>query len=171
MANYWQDDDSFEKLERGGSRQKTPQIKPKQTSVSDVQKKLLELSTDSTAAEASKTFEKTVGSKSNFTPINVDQLGKKYKEQDNPELQKVRERLHYFRLQQPETQRAIDERAAEKQERKRKELEEEEEKKQQRQQQITAPMETPKGKERKSIFSFKKKKRTQVEVKPGSGKQ
>lgn len=169
MSNQWFDD-SFEKLERGQTRQQKTPVQ-KQTSVSDVQKKLKELSGIRPNGESHvPNSEKTTTA--NFTPINIEKLGDKYKKQDNPELKRVRERLHYLQLQQAGTWRAIEERKREEETRRKKELEEEEEKLQkQKEQTMPQSIEAPKGKERKSIFSLRKKKRAQAEIKPGSGKQ
>lgn len=167
MSNNWHDD-SFEILERGQYRQKAPQTKPKPTSVFDIQKKLRELSGDVAKSTTATRLEK-VGGGANFTPIDVAALGEKYKKQDDPELKKIREKLHYLKRQQEDTLKAIETRKRREEERKRKQEEEIEKKKQEKP--VLPPVEAPKGKERKSIFFFRKKKRAQSEIRPEANKQ
>lgn len=159
MNNWW--DDTFEKLERGQSNQpKLSQHKPAQ------QQKIENIQSDG----LEHIRERLAGGQKNYTDIDTAQLENTYKEQDNPEMKKVREKLHYLRLQQGETIKAIEERKREEEERKR-QIEEEEQKKL-AQSGGLATIEAPQGKERKSILGGKRKKaKVNLENKPGGGKQ
>lgn len=166
MTNNWWED-QFEKLERGQSRSQKTTSNQQQQSLPSVQKKLAELTN---FGIASGTHGERGAKPQNFTPIDLNKIGETYRTQDNPELNKVREKLHFFQIQQGETRKAIDERKRLEWERKQKMEAEEEEKKKQKQSQFQ-PLDAPKGKERKSIFLRKKKKATVHEIKPGGGKQ
>ena len=85
-------------------------------------------------------------------------------------MEKIRQRLYYLRLQQTQTIAAIEERRREEEERQKRQDEELQAQQDQKQQFLT-DVQAPKGKERRSIFSGKKKQTARAEFKPGSGKQ
>ena len=111
----------------------------------------------------------------NHTPLNVQKLQEIYQEQDREKMDKVRSKLwHFFNLQKEEERKAIAQRKREEEERKQKEEMEKEEKKreEERAKQQQPFVETPKGKERRSIFAPRKTaKRSQAETRVGAGKQ
>lgn len=110
----------------------------------------------------------------NYTPLRLEKLQEKYREQDEAKMNDVRQKLwHYFNLEKQEENKAIEERKRKEIERKHKEEQEKEEeikRKQAQQQQNVVPM--PKGKERRSIFAPRKTaRRSMAETRVGTGKQ
>lgn len=105
------------------------------------------------------------------TPLDLDKLQKKYQDQDKLKTQLLRNRL--FQMVKREDEKSLERKKADQQEKKRKEeYEKQEKKKQQVQQQQVQSAETPRGKQRRSIFSPKKvAQRAQAEVRPAIGKQ
>lgn len=166
MSNNWRDD-SFERLEYGGGSQKKPPQKPQQqTHVGGILQKLAEqggFATQQTDSEAQKIAEA-------LGDTEVSKLKQDAQIKDNPQLEEIRKKLHYLKLQQSGTQKAIEERREEEAERKREDEEDNLAKDAEKKQSLT-PLEMPKGKERKSIFGGKKKvEQSQAEFKPGSSK-
>lgn len=108
----------------------------------------------------------------NHTPLNLEELQKKYQDQDKQKMEGLRSRL--FQLVKSGEEKAVGEIKKEEEERKRKLSQEEQEKRRRaeeiKRQQEVAP--APQGKIRKSIFSHKNvAQRQKVEVKPSTGKQ
>lgn len=106
------------------------------------------------------------------TPLNLDQLQKKYQNPENIKMEALRNRL--FRMVKQEEEKSLEREKAKKQQQLQKEEAEKEEKKRQKikKQQLTQSQEEPKGKIRQSIFSPRKiAQRSQAEVRPASGKQ
>ncbi len=166
-------DKTFERLERGGgfAKKSTHQVKK---AVLNSAGQAVREATSTQVKSTDKSMEKLEKGQykgQNFTSLNWDKLHQGYQKQDDPEVAKVRERLHYLRLVHSEEKKAVDYFKQKEAERKRL-MEEEEKAKKIKVEKILPPMEAPKGKERKSIFSRKtKKKQTYAEVKPGGGKQ
>src|SRR3989338_3292400 len=170
MKQWGDDDASFERMERGQSMsQKKPQKPP--PNITSVQKKLQELSQVNSDHINANQIENALKKPENFTSLDVEKLQKQYNTQDDPKLEKIRLRLHYLMLQQSQTQQAIEERRQMEAERKKRQEEEELQKEKEEKEQYLTAVDTPRGKERRSIFSVKKKQTTRAEFKPGSGKQ
>lgn len=139
-------------------------------------KKALEQITgqSSTSTEPNKGIEKLTNERKqiNHTPLNFEELGEKYQEQDNKEMAKVRRLWHFFNLEKETERKAIEQRKREEDERKRKKEIEEQERRKREQAQHQEAVPIPKGKERRSIFAPKRAvKRAQAETRVGSGKQ
>lgn len=106
------------------------------------------------------------------TPLDIANLQQGYKNQDQNDMNAVREKLIFFRDFKDREKKAIDERKRDEKQRLQKIQVEEEEKKKQQDAKNLQPMEAPKGKERRSILSRKKVvKRNQMETRADSGKQ
>lgn len=119
-------------------------------------------------------IEKGQTTNQNYTPLDDDRLNELDELHKRQELTEVRQKIeHYFRRQKGEEARVIEERRKEEEERVQVEEQEENLKKRKKEEEKQAqPAEIPKGKERKSIFAFKRKiKGTQAETRVGSGKQ
>lgn len=107
--------------------------------------------------------------KAKSTPLNFDKLNQKYAYQDKQKLDMMRNRLH--NLVKNDELRAIDYFKKREEERKRKEQMQEQEKKKKLHAQMQQPNAVPKGKQRKSILSPKKKAQMEhQETKPSTGK-
>ena len=133
-------------------------------SINDEEKKQ-----DQAAIEKAK--EKMEKKKENHTPIDLKDFENKYGEQDEKKAEELRHRL--FKLVKEGEEEAYEEKKKKEEERKRKEEEEEQQKKRKKEEeknkQNDAPL--PRGKQRRSIFSHKKKAQEQrTEYKP-SGSQ
>lgn len=171
MSNkWWSDDESIERMERGqGSGQKKPTSSQQQVASQIAKAQQEAVKSRLEAQMGQKISEKEMPK--NFTPLDTEKLKEQYEKQDNPELAAVREALHYLKLQQSETEKAIEARKREEAEREQKIELEEEQNKIQKETGLTS-IEAPHGKERKSIFGGKKKKaKVNLENKPGDGKQ
>lgn len=171
MTNkWWNDDESMERMERGqGASQKKPIQSQQQVANQIAQAQQEAVKSRLEAQMGQKVSEKDMPK--NFTPLNTEQLKQQYDKQDNPELAAVREALHYLKLQQSETDKAIEARKREEMERRQK-IEMEEEQKKALKETGLKSIEAPQGKEKKSIFGGKKKKaKVNLENKPGDGKQ
>lgn len=172
------DDFLDELFELGQSTvQKTTQA-VKSVTLGSVQKAVQEFtgSGSQTASPADKGKEKIEQAvkKQNHTPLDFDRLNQHYSEQDQKKMADVKSKLwHYFNLEKGEEKKAIDWMKRQEEERKRKMAEEEQEKRRREEEaKRQAPLEEPKGKVRRSIFSPKKaKQRTQAETRAGAGKQ
>lgn len=106
------------------------------------------------------------------TPLDMKRLEDQYKNQDQEDINEVRKKLEFFQKFRAEEKRAIQERKRQEEERLQRIKMELEEKDKQQKASDLKPVETPKGKERKSILSPKKAvKRSMVETRVGSGKQ
>ncbi len=117
-----------------------------------------------------KAKEKMEKKKKNHTPIDLQNFEKNYKEQDEKKAEELRQRL--FKLVREGEDEAYEEKKGKEGERKKKEEEEEQQKKrrkdEEKRQQEDGSL--PKGKQRRSIFSPKKKSQEQhTEYKPTSG--
>lgn len=109
--------------------------------------------------------------KDNSTPLDFDKLNEKYKENDTKKLAAVRKQFQYVK---GEEQQAIEARKREEQERQRRIEQEEQEKKRKEQErkQAESAAPIPAGKQRRNLFSPKKKAQQQhQETKPSVGKQ
>lgn len=109
--------------------------------------------------------------KGNSTPLDFDKLNNKYQENDAKKLSAVRKQ---FQLVKQDEQKAIDERKQELEEREKRIAQEEQDKKRRenenKQAQNADPI--PAGKQKKGLFSPKKKAQMQhQETKPSVGKQ
>ncbi len=114
---------------------------------------------------------KEMQSKGNSTPLDFDKLNNKYKDNDQKKLMAVRRQFQFVKQ---EEQQAIDARKREEEERQNKIAREEQEKRrreeERRQSENAQPM--PAGKQKKGLFSPKKKAQMQhQETKPSVGKQ
>lgn len=105
------------------------------------------------------------------TPLDLEKLQKKYEDQDRAKAESLKNRL--FQWWKNEEEKLLQRKKAEEQEKKRKEEQEKEIKKRKEEEQMAQqPIEIPRGKLRRSIFSPKKvAQRQQAEVKPSAGKQ
>lgn len=172
MSNkWWNDDESIERMERGQSGSQKKPLQSQQQLANQIAKAQQEAVKSRLEAQmGAKVSESDIPK--NFTPLDTEQLKQQYEKQDNPELAAVREALHYLKLQQSETEKAIEARKRLEAERKQKIETEEEQKKLAETQTGLTSIEAPQGKERKSIFGGKKKKtKVNLENKPGDGKQ
>ncbi len=121
-------------------------------------------------AEGEAAQEKTNGQ--NHTPLNIDHLNQKYQEQDKQKEAALKVRL--FQLSRQEEEKVNVQRKQKEQQKKTFELSEEEEKKKKEEERKKQQEEgaLPRGKQRRSIFSPKKKASEQhPEIRPATGKQ
>ncbi|QQG43962.1 MAG: hypothetical protein HYW86_03790 [Candidatus Roizmanbacteria bacterium] len=110
--------------------------------------------------------------KDNHSKLDFEKLQKKYQYQDEQKEDALRQRL--FQLVKNDEKEAVERNKQEKEQKEKQELQEQEEKKKKQQERIQQEQsaETPRGKERKSIFSKKKQaQKEHAEYKPSSGKQ
>ncbi len=120
-------------------------------------------------------YEKTFNEKSNdqnHTPLDVDKLKTHYEQQDKQKMEVLK--THLFRLSKQEEQKINAQRKQEREQKKQQEFTEEEEKKKKEEEikKRLAESSIPKGKERRSIFSPKKKAQQEhAETRPAVGKQ
>ena len=117
-----------------------------------------------------KTAEVKAGPK--HTPLNLDELQKKYKEQDAKKEVQLKQRL--FHLVKEGEKKSLEREKREKQERAQQLTQEEEQKTKEEEERRRREAETviPKGKKRRSIFSPREKAREKhAEYKPATGKQ
>lgn len=108
----------------------------------------------------------------NHTPLKFDELQKKYEDQDQVKLKQLRNTL--FQRVKEGDKKAAEEKKKKEEERKEMFEREETEKKRKEEQKKLQEQQTgtPRGKERKSLFSPKRKSQEKhAELKPGSGKQ
>jgi hypothetical protein len=173
---FWSD--SFEELfELGKSTAQQTVQAGKSLTIGTAQKALEQLTGQTTTNPTDKGAEKIEKGqkKQNHTPLNINQLEEGYKKQDQQKIDGVRQKLwHYFNLEKQGEKKAVDERKKEETDRKkRQEWEKEEKKRKEEKAKQQQPfVETPKGKERRSIFAPKKvAKRSQAETRIGAGKQ
>ncbi len=177
-GGFWSD--TFEQLEQlGTSTVKQTGQAVKSVTIGSLQKAVQELTGGASSPPSSdKGIEKTEkgqGQKQNHTPIDTKILEEGYKKQDQQKIMDVRQKLwHYFNLEKHEEKKATENTKRGEEERKRKEEWEKEEEKKRKEEKVKQQpfVETPKGKERRSIFAPKKvAKRSQMETRVGSGKQ
>ena len=162
--------DSFEQLVELGqsATKKTAKHVGKTVSPSKVLEEMLGLeNADPKQAEILRKLEKKSGM--NHTPLDLEELHKK---QDSDKEASLRNRL--FQLSRQEEQRIVAEKKQKKQQKAQQELAEEQEKKrreaEEKKKQQEAP--APAGKQRRSIFSPKKKAQEQhTKTRPATGKQ
>jgi hypothetical protein len=117
-----------------------------------------------------KAKEKLEKKNENHTPIDLKNFEDKYKQQDEKKTEDLRNRL--FQLVKEGEKEAFEEKKKQEEERKEKEEEEERQKKRRREEDKKKQEEStlPKGKQRRSIFSPKKKAQEQrTEFKPSGG--
>ena len=110
--------------------------------------------------------------KQNSTPLDTEKLAKKYQEQDKQKEEALRQRL--FQLVRQGEEEALQRQKKQETEEQRIKLYQEKEKKRKEEERKKQgiPLEIPKGKIRRSIFSPKKvTQRQHPEIKPASGKQ
>lgn len=128
---------------------------------------------NSATADVADQPEKT-GERKNYTELNSQRIEKNLRQQDQEEMNKVRQRLyeHFNRYKEEEKKATAALQRIESERKQRQEQEEAEKKKALEEKQKKQELVVPRGKERKSIFSAKKiAKRSQMETRVGSGKQ
>jgi AAA15 family ATPase/GTPase len=176
-GGFWSD--TFEQLEdlAGSTVSQTGQA-IKSVTLGSLQKALEEFTGSASATPKAdkgiEKLEKGQAKQQNYTPLDAKKLEEGYKKQDQQKIEDVRQRLwHFFNLEKQEEKEAIEERKREEMERKRKkQMEEEEKKKKEKPTEQQPFVETPKGKERRSIFAPRKvSKRSQAETRADAGKQ
>ena len=121
-------------------------------------------------AAIEKAKEKMEKKKENHTPIDLKDFEGKYKEQDEKKAEELRQRL--FKLGKEGEEEVYEAKKKKEEERKKKEEEEERQKKRKKEEEKKKQEENslPRGKQRRSIFSHKKKAQEQhTEYKPTSG--
>lgn len=172
MTNkWWNDDESLERMERSDSSSKPANQQQVQQKIAQ---QIAQSQEDAVRSRLEAQINGVGGTEAkkaaNFTPLDTEKLQKQFEKQDNPELDAIREKLHYLKLQQGETEKAIEERKQE--ELTRKELQEQEEEMKKMNKQEGVPFAGIKGKKRKSIFGGNKEKAdVTMENKPADGKQ
>lgn len=131
---------------------------------------IFEAESDKQSPENKQKSQKELGTKNNHTPLDFDKLGGQYQTQEKQKEEALRQRL--FQLVKGDEKRAVEERKQEKKQQEQAEIREVQEKnKRIEAQKQQSYMETPKGKERRSILSKKKKvTQEQAEFKPSTGK-
>jgi len=163
-------DESFERLEYGSSSQKKPQQKTPTSTQSTQAATVMQKLAEQGGFEGEITQAKMEAQVASLSQQNVDALKTDHSLKDNPQLEEIRNKLHFLQIQQRETQKAIEERKQEEDERKQL-LEMEEDNKLGPGENPLDTLVLPKGKERKSIFGGKKKvQQAQAEYKPGTSK-
>jgi len=161
-------EDSFEQLVELG--QSTVKQGVKQLGQTFSPLKLLEKAFGKDETDSPTGEKETKKPENSNTPLDLEKLQKKYQEQDKIKEQGLRNRL--FQLWRNEEEKLEQRKKMEKQEKERKEAQEKEMKKRREAQENAQPVELPRGKQRRSIFSPKKvAQRQQAEVKPSAGKQ
>ncbi len=160
--------DSFEQVAELGKTTAKRTLKTAKNIALDVgtAKALEQLVTENGSA----TPEKTNGK--NHTPLKMDELQNKYKEQDVQKEAALRARL--FQLSRQEEGKILSEKKQEKQQEEQQIVQEEQQKKRKEEEKMQQQEQgaLPEGKKRRSIFSPKKKASEQhAETRPATGKQ
>ncbi|MDO8497509.1 MAG: hypothetical protein Q7S61_03105 [bacterium] len=133
--------------------------------------KILEQAAGSTGSPNEGDLKNEFQKKKNHTPMDFDKLQKKYQEKDTQNLATLRNRL--FQMVKSGDEKILAEKKQEEEEMKRKIYYDEMEKKRRKQATVQQQSQfAPKGKEKRGLFSPKKKAQAQhAETKPATGKQ